>query len=160
MIPIRAPVTARYTSVPKGSLSLPPFLFSRIKSRMIRPPIIPRVKASRAEEMGIYLLKMPMVPKISMDVMTITTDFGSFTLLFIHLYLSPENPPRRQDPSVRLRYHVSASISISSTELERYLNVPSPKGCTTTVFLKARSVLRSGQTPSTKSVIVPSAFSV
>ena len=50
--------------------------------------MVPRVKASKAEEMGIYLLKMPMVPKISMDVMTITTDFASFAFLFIHSCLS------------------------------------------------------------------------
>jgi hypothetical protein len=45
--------------------------------------MIPLAKASRAEEMGIYLLKMPMVPKISMEVMTIATDFLSFTLEFM-----------------------------------------------------------------------------
>jgi hypothetical protein len=50
---------------------------------MKRPPMVPRAKASRAEEMGIYLLKMPMVPKISMEEMTIATDFLSFTLLFM-----------------------------------------------------------------------------
>ena len=53
---------------------------------MHRPPSMPREQARKAEETGIYLLKTPMVPKISMEETIIRTDLRPFVLLLI---LSP-----------------------------------------------------------------------
>ena len=42
---------------------------------------MPREKARKAEETGIYLRKRPIVPKMTMEATIIRTDFRSFFLL-------------------------------------------------------------------------------
>ena len=63
----------------------------------------------KAEETGIYLLKIPIVPKINMDVTNIITDFRSFPSLRI---LSPR--------SIRIFYQFN-NIAGSASECNIFL---------------------------------------
>ena len=49
---------------------------SLTKARRKREPIAPLIKESRAEERGMCLLKMPIVPKISMEEASISMERG------------------------------------------------------------------------------------
>ena len=79
MIPIRAPEKSRS---PAGScrLSVPGPPASRLPSLRQTSkktvPISPLAKASTPEDRGIYLLKIPIVPKISMEAASISIERG------------------------------------------------------------------------------------
>jgi len=53
-----------------------------MKAKRETDPINPRKKASKAEDKGIYLLKMPMVPTMNKDEINIMYDLLSFVLAF------------------------------------------------------------------------------
>ena len=66
-IPIIAPVTASQSSfLPPSLFGLRPVTAIKMSRKLL--PSRPREKASISDERGIYLLKMPIVPKISTEV--------------------------------------------------------------------------------------------
>ena len=92
MTPIRAPDKIRRKKTGAEALFQESFLFFNLCSgslRIIRKrprnkaPRIPLEKASSPEERGIYLLKRPIVPKISMDDASISSAPGRLVSAFI-----------------------------------------------------------------------------
>ncbi len=77
-----APVNASRKNLRAAILSLAPFLVSKVKTRINKPPIKPRDAEISAEERGRFLLKIPIDPKTIIDEIIIINDFGSFFLLF------------------------------------------------------------------------------
>ena len=58
---------------------------------MHRPPRIPREKARKPEDTGMYLRKTPMVPNTSMEVTIIRTDLRSLAFCSISYFFSFRN---------------------------------------------------------------------
>lgn len=79
-MPITAPVNASHKNCRAESFCLVPFLESRVKTRINKPPIKPLDAEISAEESGILRLKIPIEPKTIMDETIMISDFGSFFL--------------------------------------------------------------------------------